>query len=103
MKFEKILEKDSALLKSVNDRGFEEATEIQEKSIPAILEGKDVIAGAATGSGKTLAFAAGLVKNIEKGKGIQGLVLTPTRELAEQITNELIDFSRYKGLNVISV
>ena len=42
-----------------------------------------------TGSGKTLVFAAGLIKNVEKGKGIQGLVLTPTRELAEQVAKEL--------------
>jgi ATP-dependent RNA helicase DeaD len=102
-KFEKLLGKDSPLFKTILDRGFEEPSEIQEKSIPAIMDGKDVIAGAATGSGKTLAFAAGLVKNVEKDKGIQGLVLTPTRELAEQITRELIDFAKYKNLNVISV
>ena len=67
------------------------------------MDSKDVIAGAATGSGKTLAFAAGLVNNVEKDKGIQGLVLTPTRELAEQITRELVDFAKYKNLNIISV
>jgi len=103
MEFEKLLGKDSPLLKSIEKRGFEVPTEIQEKSIPPILEGKDIIAGAATGSGKTLAFASGLIKNVEKDRGIQGIVLTPTRELAEQITNEIIDFSRYKNLNVISV
>ena len=103
MKFEELLEKDSPLFKAILDRGFEEPSEIQEKSIPAIVSGKDVIAGAATGSGKTLAFASGLVKNVEKDKGIQGLVLTPTRELAEQITKELVDFAKYKDLNVISV
>jgi len=103
MKFEQLLEKNSPLLKSIEKRGFEEPTEIQEKSIPSILEGKDVIAGASTGSGKTLAFASGLIKNVEKDRGIQGLVLTPTRELAEQITNELIDFSKQKNLNVISI
>ena len=102
-KFEKLLGKDSPLFKAILDRGFEEPSEIQEKSIPAIVDSKDVIAGAATGSGKTLAFATGLVKNVEKDKGIQGLVLTPTRELAEQITKELIDFAKYKNLNVISV
>tara|TARA_Y100000034_G_C6902991_1_gene418132 strand:+ start:899 stop:2437 length:1539 start_codon:yes stop_codon:yes gene_type:complete len=102
-KFEKLLGKDSPLFRAILDRGFDEPSEIQEKSIPAIMNGKDVIAGAATGSGKTLAFASGLVKNVEKDKGIQGLVLTPTRELAEQITKELIDFAKYKDLNVVSV
>jgi ATP-dependent RNA helicase DeaD len=102
-KFEKLLGKNSPLFRSILDRGFDEPSEIQEKSIPAIMNGKDVIAGAATGSGKTLAFASGLVKNVDKDKGIQGLVLTPTRELAEQITRELIDFAKYKDLNVVSV
>ncbi len=102
-KFESLLGKDSPLFKAIADRGFTEPSEIQEKSIPAIVKGEDVIAGAATGSGKTLAFSSGLVKNVEKDKGIQGLVLTPTRELAEQITKELVDFAKYKDLNVISV
>jgi len=101
--FEILLGKDSPLLVSINDRGFKVPSEIQEKSIPEILDGKDVIAGASTGSGKTLAFAAGLIKNVKKDFGIQGLVLTPTRELAEQITKELLDFSENKDLDVISV
>ncbi len=98
-----MLGKDSALLHSVRERGYLVPSEIQKKSIPEILNGKDVIAGASTGSGKTLAFAAGLVHNVKKDFGIQGLVLTPTRELAEQITNELLDFSKKKDLDVISV
>ncbi|MAG02963.1 ATP-dependent RNA helicase [Candidatus Pacearchaeota archaeon] len=101
--FEKLLGENNPLCKAIEDRGFENPSEIQEKSIPSILEGKDIIAGASTGSGKTLAFSAGLIKNVEKGFGIQGLVLTPTRELAEQITKELSDFSKYKDLNILSV
>jgi len=101
--FEDILGKDNPLLKSVKDRGFEEPTEIQEKTIPIILKGKDVIAGAATGSGKTLAFTAALSKNIENTPGIQGLILTPTRELAEQVSREIADFTKYKKLKVIAV
>ena len=101
--FERLFEKDNPLLKSILDRGFEEPSEIQEKSIPVIISGRDVIAGAMTGSGKTLAFSAALVKNIEKNKGIQGLVLTPTRELAEQVSKQVLDFSKYKNLKVISV
>ena len=69
MEFEKLLGKDSHLLKSLKDRNFKTPTEIQEKSIPDILNGKDVIAGASTGSGKTLAFAAGLINNVEKNHG----------------------------------
>jgi len=102
-KFEKILGKDNPLTLAIKDRGFSEPSEIQEKSIPKILEGKDVIAIASTGSGKTLAFAAGLVHNIKERQGIQGLILTPTRELAEQITKELSNFSKYKKLKAVAV
>jgi len=101
--FENLLGKENPLFKSIADRGFETPSEIQEKSIPLILKGHDVIAGASTGSGKTLAFAAGLINNVKKGYGIQGLVMTPTRELAEQITSELMDFARYKELHIIAV
>jgi ATP-dependent RNA helicase DeaD len=102
-KFEKILGKDSPLLTTIKARGFEAPSEIQEKAIPLILEGKDVIGGASTGSGKTLAFAAGLIKNATRGHGIRGLVLTPTRELAEQITKEVSDFSKSKDLEITAI
>ncbi|VVB84480.1 putative ATP-dependent RNA helicase [uncultured archaeon] len=91
------------VLKSINDEKFESPSEIQEKSIPLILAGKDVIAGSATGSGKTLAFAAGILQSSERGKGIQALVLTPTRELAEQVARALKNFSKYRPLGIIAV
>lgn len=91
------------ILKAISEEGFEKPTEIQEKSIPVILAGKDVIAGSATGSGKTLAFAASIIKNSEKGKGIQSLVLTPTRELAEQVAKTLRKFSKHKPLEIAAV
>jgi ATP-dependent RNA helicase DeaD len=91
------------VLKSIEDEQFEKPTEIQEKSIPLILAGEDVIAGAATGSGKTLAFAAGIIEKAESGKGIQALVLTPTRELAQQVAGALGVFSRYKRLKITAV
>jgi len=92
-----------AVLKSIQEHKFEVPSEIQEKSIPLIIEGKDVIAGAATGSGKTLAFAAGIIKNCEHGKGIQSLILTPTRELAEQVSVTLNKFSKHQHLHIIAV
>ena len=76
------------IAKAIAEHKIEEPSEIQEKSIPLVLEGKDVIAGSATGSGKTLAFASGIIQNCEKGKGIQALILTPTRELCVQITKK---------------
>ncbi len=102
-KFKQLLEISPSLLSEIESRGFEEPTEIQEKSIPEILEGKDVIAGAATGSGKTLAFATGLVNNVKKDYGVQGLVLTPTRELAVQVAQEISDFASEKDLKVLAV
>jgi ATP-dependent RNA helicase DeaD len=91
------------ILKSIEDEEFEKPTEIQKKSIPLVLAGQDVIAGASTGSGKTLAFAADIIKKSKKGKGIQALVLTPTRELAQQVATALGVFSRYKPLKIVAV
>ncbi len=91
------------ILKSIEEEKFERPTEIQEKSIPLILAGKDVIAEAATGSGKTLAFASDIIQKSKKGTGIQALVLTPTRELAQQVTTALKDFSKYKSLRIVAV
>lgn len=91
------------VLKAISNKKFAEPTEIQKKTIPLVLKGKDVVAGSATGSGKTLAFGAGMIKKVSKGKGIQGLVLTPTRELAEQVSEALEEFSYYKNLEIVSV
>jgi ATP-dependent RNA helicase DeaD len=92
------------ILKSIEEEKFERPTEIQEKSIPLILAEKDVIAEAATGSGKTLAFATGIIQKSEKGKGeVQALVLTPTRELTQQVTAALRGFSKYKPLRIVAV
>lgn len=91
------------IVEIIREHKFSEPSEIQVKSIPLIMEGKDVIAGAATGSGKTLAFASGMIHVSERGKGIQSLVLTPTRELAEQISGVLQRFSKNKHLNIVSI
>jgi len=94
---------DESILKVIREQGFEKPSEIQEKTIPLVLKKKDIIAGASTGSGKTLSFGVGIIEHSNPDFGIQGLVLTPTRELAEQITRELKKFSKYKPLNIISV
>jgi ATP-dependent RNA helicase DeaD len=93
---------NKSILRAIEDCGFEKPTEVQEESIPLILEGKDIIAKSATGSGKTLAFAAGMLHK-HKGKGIHSLVLTPTRELAAQITKALEKFSKYDKLSVTEI
>ncbi len=91
------------ILKSLEEHKFEKPSDIQRKTIPLVLEGRDVIAGSATGSGKTLAFGVGILQNLEKGKGIQALILTPTRELAEQNSRALRAFSKYSPLKIIPV
>ncbi len=91
------------VLKAIDEQNFEKPSEIQKKAIPLTLQNKDIIAGSATGSGKTLAFGAGIIQNSQKGMGIQALILTPTRELAEQIKRELKKFSKYKPLNIIEI
>ncbi len=94
---------NESILKVIKEQGFEKPSEIQEKSIPLVLNGKDIIAGASTGSGKTLAFGVRVIEHSEPDFGIQGLILTPTRELAEQITRELKKFSKNKKLNIIPI
>ncbi|MDD5503660.1 MAG: DEAD/DEAH box helicase [Candidatus Thermoplasmatota archaeon] len=88
------------ILKAIIEEKFETPTEIQVKSIPLILSGKDVIAASATGSGKTLAFGSGIIQALEKGKGVRALVVTPTRELADQVAGALVKFSRYNPLKI---
>lgn len=91
------------LMESIEKLGFNSPTQIQSSSIPYILQGKDVIGESETGSGKTLAFGAGIVEKAIPGKGLQALVITPTRELAEQVRKELKKIAVNKKLNVISV
>ena len=88
------------ILNAIKSLGFTEPSEIQEKAIPLVLQGKDVIAGSATGSGKTLVFGAGIIDKVKRGFGIQALIMTPTRELAEQVAKNIRFFSKNSGLNI---
>ena len=91
------------LLAVIKKSGFTEPTEIQAKSIPFIMKGLDVIGESATGSGKTLAFGCGIVERVIAGRGLQALILTPTRELAEQVKESLRQLSYQKHINIITV
>src|SRR5215213_10675279 len=83
------------LLRGVRELGFTRATPIQEQAIPPALEGKDLLACAMTGSGKTAAFLLPILHRLmEKPRGVtRALVLTPTRELAAQILEDLNDLA----------
>ncbi len=95
-----------SLLDAVSDMGFETPSEVQEKAIPILLEGEtDLVALAQTGTGKTAAFGFPLIQKIDSNsRTTQGLILSPTRELCLQITNELQLYSKYeKNINVVAI
>ncbi|MCA1737675.1 MAG: DEAD/DEAH box helicase [Actinobacteria bacterium] len=90
--------------KAVVDQGWETPTPIQALALPALLRGKDVVGLAQTGSGKTAAFAIPLIEAIDpKTRGVQALVLVPTRELAAQAASELTNLSRYEPVRPVVV
>ncbi|RMC23864.1 MULTISPECIES: DEAD/DEAH box helicase [unclassified Lactobacillus] len=94
MKFSELGLNDE-LLKAIKRSGFEEATPIQEQTIPLALAGKDVIGQAQTGTGKTAAFALPILQNLDNhDKVIQALIIEPTRELAIQTQEELFRLGR---------
>ena len=91
------------VLKGVVDQGYVEAFPIQEAVIPVLLSGRDVVGQAHTGSGKTAAFALAMLEKIQPKKGIQGLIMAPTRELAMQISEEIKKFGKHTGIRTATV
>ena len=90
MKFSEAAELSEEILKAVERMGFTEMTPVQMKTLPLMMEGRDVIAIAPTGTGKTCAFGIPMLEYVNlKDKRVQELVLAPTRELSLQITEEL--------------
>lgn len=94
-----------SILSAVKAKGYTNPTPIQEKAIPVILEGKDLLGVAQTGTGKTAAFAIPTIqrlfqnrKNGDKSHGIKALIITPTRELAIQIDESFSDYGKGSGL-----
>lgn len=94
-----------SLIEATVKLGFDEATQIQEEVIPQAISGVDIIAQAPTGTGKTCAFGLPLLNNIDvDDDNVQALILSPTRELALQITNDLRDYSMYmEGVRIVTV
>lgn len=94
----------SDILKAIDGMGFEEPSNIQAEVIPVILEGFDVIGQAQTGTGKTLAFGAPVLSKFEGSQGkISSIILTPTRELAIQVNDELVRVSKYSKIKLLPV
>jgi ATP-dependent RNA helicase DeaD len=104
-KFEQLGLNESLLL-AIKDLGFETPSEVQEKAIPLLLEkDTDIVALAQTGTGKTAAFGFPVIQLVDaENRDTQALILSPTRELCLQITNEIKQYAKYvKGLNVVAV
>src|SRR5437588_8909756 len=92
------------LLEALQDVGYDAPSPIQEQAIPPLLEGLDVIGQAQTGSGKTAAFGLPMLQQVDHGEQeVQGLVLTPTRELCIQVTQALRAYGSRKGVDVVAV
>ena len=101
----KDLQLNRPILRAVAEAGYDNPTLVQEKTIPLVLEGKDVIVSAQTGTGKTAAFALPILQRLfnnqeapKKGKKIKALIISPTRELAIQIENNFKTYSTYTNL-----
>jgi len=95
-----------ALLKAVRDKGYETPSPIQAQAIPAVLSGRDVMAAAQTGTGKTAGFTLPLLQRLSTSKGskvspnnVRALILTPTRELAAQISESIETYGKYLTLH----
>jgi len=91
------------ILKAVSEAGYKEPSPIQSKAIPVILDGRDIMAAAQTGTGKTAGFTLPLLTNLLEGKrpssnGVRALVLTPTRELAAQVHQNVVKYSANTNL-----
>jgi len=92
------------VLQAITELGFEESTPIQDKAIPIALTGKDLIGQAQTGTGKTAAFGIPLINKIPVSEErIVALIMTPTRELAIQVSEEIGKLTRYKGLRSLPI
>lgn len=96
---------DKTILKAIKEIGYNTPTPIQEKTIPLVLENCDIIASAQTGTGKTAAFALPIIEKLiwhqnskKKGKKIRALIVSPTRELAVQINDDIKVYAKYTNL-----
>jgi superfamily II DNA/RNA helicase len=97
------LQVEEAIIKALREEGITIPTTIQERAIPLLHEGRDVIGISRTGSGKTASFAVPLLEKTTEKQGIQGLVLAPTRELANQISKEMRKWAKYTNIKIATV
>lgn len=93
-----------SILKAIEEQGYDKPSPIQEKAIPAVISGQDVMAAAQTGTGKTAGFTLPILERLAKGQRaksnhVRALVLTPTRELAAQVNGSVVKYGKYLNLS----
>ncbi|MEK7851157.1 MAG: DEAD/DEAH box helicase, partial [Deltaproteobacteria bacterium] len=94
----------SEILKAISAMGFEEPTPIQGKTIPVLMSGKDVVGQAQTGTGKTAAFGIPIIEKLDKTNfRVQAIILTPTRELAVQVAEEMNKLGKFKKILALPI
>ena len=91
------------VLQGITEAGFKDPSPIQQSAIPLVLEGHDLIAQAQTGTGKTAAFAIPILNMLEQNSDIEALIITPTRELAMQISDEVFKLGRFLRTKTICI
>jgi len=94
---------DERLLRAIADLGYERPTQVQAALIPLGLAGTDILAQSRTGTGKTLAFSLPILQRLAEGEPFGALLLTPTRELALQVSRDLRELGRHANLRVVTV
>jgi len=94
---------DRRTLAALDEMGYVDATEVQEKTIPFILQGDSVVVRSQTGTGKTAAFAIGIIETISKDRSKKSLIMVPTRELAVQISNEIRSIAKNHRMSVYAI
>jgi len=102
MKFEDFNFK-GPLAEAIAKEGFKEPSEVQKKAIPLVMENKNLVIQAHTGTGKTAAFGLPLLNMMEGNKGVEAVVVVPTRELAIQVSDEIFRFGKYLKINTATV
>lgn len=91
------------LMQSINYAGFKTPSPIQQMVIPVIMEGRDVVGQAHTGTGKTAAFGLPTLNKMNLKGGIETLIITPTRELANQVSDEIFKFGKHLGVRTVTI
>ena len=91
------------ILRAIGYAGFKTPSPIQKMAIPIVLQGRDVVAQAQTGTGKTAAFGLPALNNMSGNKGVETLIITPTRELANQVSDELFKYGKQLGIRTVTV